>query len=320
LSKPCPCSRAMPQTWSQDYDRQEDDDDHYDNDDADEEAEDSDSEGELLQEAALPVSGPPLPPSDEPAQDADEYLRRVQWERIHCQQIVTADVEEKPMRRKRAGLVGKDGSLVSKFLGPNMPQEFVPRQEWASACALAFQALRDRCRRSDRVGVGYDGKTDYPNGLSYDEWRVRISQGGGRPSEDMLAVQDVLSVQRLLVVVVDAVVAATDGDVDGDGDAAGADEAADGSAGAACVAFGPGSSLAEWTFAALAVVEEPLVDDVQYNLQRLRRSCVKVIAASAAALPAEISRLADAIVSGINQSRAEASLILAIVTDVFGQR
>ena len=37
-------------------------------------------------EACLPVSGAPMPPSEGPPKDADEYLRQVQWERLHCPQ------------------------------------------------------------------------------------------------------------------------------------------------------------------------------------------------------------------------------------------
>eukprot|EP00971_Amphidinium_carterae_P081726 1616939-Amphidinium_carterae.1 len=38
--------------------------------------EDAELDDELMQAACLPVSGPPLPPSSAPPQDADEYLRQ----------------------------------------------------------------------------------------------------------------------------------------------------------------------------------------------------------------------------------------------------
>ena len=47
--------------------------------------EQADRDLQILQEACLPVSGAPLPPG-EPPKDADEYLRQVQWERLHCPQ------------------------------------------------------------------------------------------------------------------------------------------------------------------------------------------------------------------------------------------
>lgn len=64
-----------------------------------EDEEQADRDQQILQEACLPVSGAPLPPSEGPPkatlavdlgtrcwQDADEYLRQVQWERLHCPQ------------------------------------------------------------------------------------------------------------------------------------------------------------------------------------------------------------------------------------------
>merc|ERR1719326_871387 len=66
-------------------------------DSSDEEAADD----ELVQPVALPVMGGPLPPSDEPPKDADEYLRRVQWERMHLCETVDVEVAEKPSRRHR---------------------------------------------------------------------------------------------------------------------------------------------------------------------------------------------------------------------------
>merc|ERR1712014_236047 len=75
--------------------------------------------------------------------------------------------------------------------------------------------------------------------------------------------------------------------------------------------------LAEWAFAALLFVEEPLMDEIQYQLQRLRRACQKVLAS--AGVP-QRDHAVDAELSASQGARAGAALLLTIVQDVFGQR
>merc|ERR1712232_569607 len=77
--------------------------------------------------------------------------------------------------------------------------------------------------------------------------------------------------------------------------------------------FGSGRFLADWAFSVLAFVEEPLVDDIQFNLQRLRRACQKSIV-TAHTLAEAGTREFD------NIAHAQATLLLVIVTEHFGQR
>merc|ERR1712176_738132 len=74
---------------------------------------------ELILPVALPVMGGPLPPSDEPPKDADEYLRRVQWERMHLSEVVDVDVVEKPARKRERN---KKVSMLTQFDAPEVPQ------------------------------------------------------------------------------------------------------------------------------------------------------------------------------------------------------
>jgi len=110
-----------------------------------------------------------------------------------------------------------------------------------------------------------------------------------------------------------------DAESDGGGDGAAANEVA-GSPDVAALDFKRLDCLAEWVFAALAFLELPLFDDVQFQMQRLRRTCHHLVAAS---------RRAGVSADGGEKLRgdslhdtvlARASLLLVIVTEVFGQR
>merc|ERR1712039_697004 len=70
--------------------------------------------------------------------------------------------------------------------------------------------------------------------------------------------------------------------------------------------------LTEWIFAALSFLELPLMDDIQFQLQQLRRTCLKLLAAARGSAPEGIASSDAAL--------ARVSLLLVIVTQVFGQR
>lgn len=76
---------------------------------------------------------------------------------------------------------------------------------------------------------------------------------------------------------------------------------------------------AEWAFAALAFVDYPLVDEIQYQLQRLRRACRKLLVAlHSRRAPGAIGATAGLGVGA--PPHAKPNLLLVIVTEVFGQR
>lgn len=263
--------------------------------DADLEEAGSGSEGasdEFLQ-ACLPVSGKPLPPSEGPPKDADEYLRQVQWERMHCPEVVEADVEEQPpRRRKRRGLVGRDGGLVAQF-GVELPPGARPQREWVEDVVAAFLDLRRVCeeRRAEAEGE---------QRLTFDAWRETCS--AGRPTSDLLVAQDFVSLNQLFVVAVEMLV-----------EAAAAAKAGPGAVGGAFDIHG--GLVAEWAYASLMYVGEPLVDDIMYQLQRLRRACLDVLAAAHAHASGEPERAAPS-----SASLGKAALLLTVVEEVFGQR
>lgn len=328
-------------------------------DDSDDEALDRDQQ--ILQAKCLPVSGPPLPPGEGPAQSADEYLRQVQWERLQCPELMHCDVEEEeeqaPRRRKRHGLIARDRSLISAFDAPEVPTALRHCPEWGEDAALAFRSLQKRCREMRREAIGPVGLGGSEGGarLDFEAWRDCCCKAG-RPNTAMLASQDFVSINQLMVVAVDALVAACDALTGGDaatpGDQAAsvstaqggvpAEAGADGeSTGIDTVTFGDETdqgalggaeerldSLAEWAFAALAFLDEPLVDDVQYQLQRLRRACQRMCAGLGAAAdlsaePGAVLREGDAAAQVAGSTRlhiARVSLLLVLVTDVFGQR
>mmetsp|Transcript_26489 Transcript_26489/g.61793 ORF Transcript_26489/g.61793 Transcript_26489/m.61793 type:complete len:306 (-) Transcript_26489:169-1086(-) len=255
-----------------------------------------DLEDELMQTACLPVSGAPLPPSDEPPQDADEYLRRVQWERMHCPEIVDVEVEERPLRRRKgrksqqqqqsgADDEDQEGSNAvswwAQFMVPELPDATRPSQAWQNDVTAAFRTIRSRCEALREEAARSASAPSALVGLSAEAWRSRFEQE--RPTAKLLSAQDLIAMHRLLIEAVDVIV---------DGSESGSDPV-----------FGRGSCLAEWAYAALAFVEEPLMDDMQYNLQRLRRVCHKCL------------------LNGTTPSdKAAAALLYTIVSQVFGQR
>lgn len=275
-----------------------DDEDGF-NEEFDDSSDEEAANDELVQSVALPVTGGPLPPSDEPPKDADEYLRQVQWERMHLAETVDADVVEKPPRRRKQQ--NNRTSLLTKFEVPEVPEHLRHCPEWAEDVVAAFLDLRARCEEAREEA---DEASD--EALTAESWRERLR---GRPSTALLAAQDVVSLHLLLVTVVDSVL-----EVQEANRAAAADEVAvaDDSASTASP-FGSHSFLAEWAFAVLAFVEEPLVDDVQYNLQRLRRACQKAILSAhtqAAAGGGAFDMCAH----------SQATLLLVVITEHFGQR
>ncbi|CAK0892016.1 unnamed protein product [Prorocentrum cordatum] len=257
-----------------------------------------DRDQELLQPACLAVSGPPLPPGAEAPRDADEYLRNVQWERMHVPETVVAEVDEQAsQRRKRAGLVNRHGHLLTRFSEPEVPESARRCAEWASDAAEAFSALRGRCE-SARSSASAPQRSSR---LTFEAWHERCAAGG--PSTAFLAAQDFVSLNNLVVVSVGNLVAAQEGLAEAPAGTPGGGDAGD------PLPAGHLDSLMEWVFAALAFVEEPLVDDIQYQLQRLRRACQK-ISVAACGEGADM----DA------GTHARASLLQVVVADVFGQR
>lgn len=263
------------------------------------------ADDELAQKMCLPVSGGPLPPSDEPPKDADEYLRRVQWERMHVPETVDVEVDEKHLRRRKQKTSNR-GSLLARFDAPEVPESIRHSSEWTEDVVSAFRDLRARCQEMKQMSVEASGDNS-EGSLSYDAWKARCADE--TPSTAFVASQDVVSVHRLLVAAVDAVVAAHEV-LDA---ASPAPQEASAVATAVDQRFGADGRLAQWAFAALAFIEEPLVDDIQYNLQRLRRACQKGIVAA--------HERAEAGAESFDKgAHAQACLLLAIVTEVFGQR
>merc|ERR1712224_593053 len=120
--------------------------------------------------------------------------------------------------------------------------------------------------------------------LKVESWREDHAQN--RPCTAELASLDIVKMHRLLDVVCDAIVEGQRATSSATASTnAGAEDALD--AGSVSAGpFGPCSFMADWAFAVLAFVEEPLVDDVQFQLQRLRRACQKSIVSSRAAAEA----------------------------------
>ncbi|CAJ1336404.1 unnamed protein product [Effrenium voratum] len=239
----------------------------------------ADRDQQILQEACLPVSGAPLPPSEAPPKDADEYLRQVQWERLHCPQVMDVEVKERKSRKKVGGpLTGRDGQggLLALFQAPEVPENFY-NEVWAQDAAAAFRVLRSHCHSRA------DAKS-----LSYEEWRRHVSRD--RPDFELLSLQDFVGINHLVVVAVDQLEDFESAKSEASLDAEGLD------------------STIEWAFASLAFVETPLVDDIQYQLQRLRRVCCRL---------ASLIKAEGAESPGL---RPRIALILVIVGEVFGQQ
>jgi len=276
---------------------------------------------ELVLPVALPVSGGPLPPSDEPPKDADEYLRRVQWERMHLSETVDADVVEKPSRRRKQN---NKCSLLTQFDAPEVPQERRHCTAWAEDVLAAFRDLRERCAEAREACADEEV---HGNTLTARTWRENEYQH--RPSTTTLASLDLVSLHDLLHAVTDSIVegprqifdsrgtptvevevqdnfCSSAGNKDAETQSADTSDAVTGP-------FGSGRFLAEWAFSVLAFVEEPLVDDIQFNLQRLRRACQKAIV-SAHTLAESGARKFD------SAAHSQATLVLVIVTEHFGQR
>jgi len=265
---------------------------------------DEDVHDELVLPIALPVMGGPLPPSDEPPKDADEYLRRVQWERMHLSETVDApDVVEKPSRRRKQN---DKVSLLTQFDAPEVPEERRHCTVWAEDVLAAFRDLRGKCMEArEACADEEDG-----NSLSASTWRENECQH--RPSTSALAALDLVTLHDLLAAVIDGIVEGQEsfcscaGSNDADMQSADTSDTVSGP-------FGSGHFLAEWAFAVLAFVEEPLVDDIQFNLQRLRRACQKCVV--------NAHKLADAGVREYDSvAHTQATLLLVIVTEHFGQR
>ncbi|CAK9115463.1 unnamed protein product [Durusdinium trenchii] len=242
----------------------------------DEDERQADRDQQILQEACLPVSGAPLPPSAGPPKDADEYLRQVQWERLHCPQVMDVDVKERRSKQKVGGpLTGRDGrgGLLAQFQTPELPKDFYS-QVWAEDTAAAFRHLRKLCQDSR--------PKEPPQSLTYEEWRRHVAKD--QPCFDLLSQQDFVSINHLVVVAVDKIEADYETSESEKLELEGLD-----------------LSVA-WTFAALAFLEEPLTDDIQYQLQRLRRNCCRLVTATE------------------SEARPRLALLLVLVGDVFGQQ
>lgn len=268
------------------------------NDDEDE------ADDELLQQACLPVSGAPIPPGDEPPQNADEYLRQVQWERLHCEGIVDVDVEVKPAR-KRNNRSRQRGGLLDYFERSNdkLPEDLQPCPEWAEDVSQVFRALRDRCLqlRSQSKNSEKSKRSGLLN-MGYDAWRDRCKTLS--PSTALLAPQDTVSLNHLVVVMVETWISHFDPE---SADNAGQTECAE--TNKTEVTALENQRVSQWVFAALAFVEEPLFDDIQYQLQRLRRACQRFIVKTHNETDGQ--EWLDV--------RNQAAVLMAIVTKVFGQ-
>lgn len=271
-----------------------------------------DRDQQLLQDACLPVSGPPMPPSDIAPKDADEYLRQVQWERINLPEVVDVDVTDLPAqknRRKRQG-----GGLLQR-IEDHAEFEDDDRhcsEEWAADAAKAFRALREHCE------VARVAKAQCPVKATMAKWRERCA--AGRPSTDLLAAHDFLSINRLVTVAVESFVQFQEESKGSQtvepaevpevpSEEVPATAALGAEAAPVAIDLERLDALTEWMFVALAFLEVPLQDEIQFQLQRLRRSCHRLLA-QVEALPAAAS----------SAGGCRAKLLLVVVTRVFGQR
>lgn len=275
----------------------------------------------LLQDACLPVSGPPLPPEHGPPKDADEYLRQVQWERMHCADVIDVKVEEiQPRRRNNRPAEG--GGLLSG-LDEAEADHGAPQvcEEWAEDVAAAFALLVEQCehkKANARRNLG--GAKKRPQGTdgglktTLAGWKQQFA--AGPPATATLARQDFVSLNRLVCATVEALVnfqeevAATSA-----GDTA-ADQPS------ATLDLERLTFLTEWVFAALAFADRPLIDDVQFQLQQLRRVCSKLLLVTAAPSGAAVvssGAAAAAAESPLSSATAGLNMLLVLVTRVFGQ-
>merc|ERR1711964_566928 len=99
---------------------------------------------ELICRSALPVSGPPLPPSDEPPADADEYLRRVQYEALHCSQTVDAgEIEEVDLGGDEEYATHELVSRCNQLDSQGSPGIFPVSDEWRASIIVWFKQTRE---------------------------------------------------------------------------------------------------------------------------------------------------------------------------------
>merc|ERR1712232_76639 len=195
---------------------------------------------------------------------------------------------------------------------------------WVEDVVAAFRALRARGGRlKGHAADGHAVKAALqPLHTRGATWRARVaSRDQARPpAAQLLAAQDFLSANSLVCATVDAFILAysdskcsnagceeqhaSDGEQDNEDREEPESLIADG----ACVDdVAWRSRCAEWVFASLVFAQEPIVDEVQYQLQKLRRTCSQ-------ALTDGVSR------GDSTSSRAPVALLHVIVTEVFGQR
>eukprot|EP00933_Yihiella_yeosuensis_P008369 TRINITY_DN11378_c1_g2_i3.p1 TRINITY_DN11378_c1_g2~~TRINITY_DN11378_c1_g2_i3.p1 ORF type:complete len:315 (+),score=71.71 TRINITY_DN11378_c1_g2_i3:79-1023(+) len=281
------------------------------------EAEDEDEEEarvareqQLLQEACLPVSGAPMDPSEGAPQDADEYLRQVQWERLRCPEVVSVEVEEKPARRSK----NKDrkgplsGGLLAFFNCPEIPAELQYNEDWANDAAEAYRALRSQCMKTRKATPAARASQ-----LTYEEWRRHVDRDA--PAMELLGTQDFVSINHLMVVSVDRMEAVYEGLLDSSGTSNnGTSEG--GSAPSKAIELDADrlDALVEWTFTSMAFVEEPLVDDIQYQMQRLRRACQRLLALVHEKAATHNDKTL------VTHVQTRICLLLVLIKNVFGQQ
>lgn len=290
---------------------------NYADGDSDVDDEKLDRDQQLLQETCLPVSGPPMCPDEGAPKDADEYLRQVQWERMHCPEVVDVEVADMPAKRNRRR---QGDGLLARLEQSSAFEEESCRcsPEWAEDVATAFHALRSSCDAARMAaveqGLGTPGKSTIA------AWRERCA--AGRPSSDTLARFDFIGLNRLITVSVEALVEfqeeAASMQAGGQAQTAETPEVhtdevpslpEQQAPAAAALDLERLDALTEWVFAALAYVELPLLEEVQFQMQRLRRTCHR-LAALAKTMPG-----GDESVGAVR-----ANLLLVVVTRVFGQR
>eukprot|EP00405_Crypthecodinium_cohnii_P015493 CAMPEP_0206448962 /NCGR_PEP_ID=MMETSP0324_2-20121206/17804_1 /ASSEMBLY_ACC=CAM_ASM_000836 /TAXON_ID=2866 /ORGANISM="Crypthecodinium cohnii, Strain Seligo" /LENGTH=284 /DNA_ID=CAMNT_0053918245 /DNA_START=67 /DNA_END=921 /DNA_ORIENTATION=- len=277
------------QEWKHHPHDNEDDYEDYDDDDSDDER--ADREMQLLQEACLPVSGAPLCPSNGPPQNADEYLRQVQWERMHCPEVVCADLDEAKLEKKTK----RPGSSLDRFSAALENDESSALNAlWVEDISTSFVALRSYFQATR------EQLPEPHQRLTFVQWKQHCAKA--RPSAKVLRRQTYVSLGRLLVVVSEAFIETVLGP-----------EGETSKSPPSLPDVQVVDRLSEWVFAALAYLELPLMDDCQYQLQRLRRCCMRLLSAAAAAPPSESDAARTA-------ALAHAGMLLTIVTEVFGQR
>lgn len=107
----------------------------------------SEEESPRLVQSALPVSGPPLPPSDVPPATADEYLRMVQYEALHCAQVVEHDVEQEDMGDYASSdMVARCRQLDSQVA----PGQFPVSESWRQDVLACYKESRKLCKSGSR--------------------------------------------------------------------------------------------------------------------------------------------------------------------------